>query len=131
MMEDAFNEYWRINVTTIRLDMLKRFIGFGLNHDDIFDLVKKSFGGKMLFSNIPMPDDFLTNPYYDKLMEWEVLEKGKITQSKETILSNISTRHEEYLLLLSNGRGKNSKYVAELCQIFLQFSYTHQFLLGS
>ena len=111
MMEDAFNEYWRINVTTIRLDMLKRFIGFGLNHDDIFDLVKKSFGGKMLFSNIPMPDDFLTNPYYDKLMEWEVLEKGKITQSKETILSNISARHEEYLLLLSNGRGKNSKYV--------------------
>ena len=111
MMEDAFNEYWRINVTTIRLDVLKRFIGFGLVHKDVFDLVKKSFGGKMLYSNIPMPNNFLSNEYFEELLQWEAAQLDKIELAKEAILTNISTTNQALLSRLKNGRGKNSKYV--------------------
>lgn len=111
MMEDAFNEYWRINVTTIRLDVLKRFIGFGLIHKNVFDLVKKSFGGKMLYSNIPMPANFLSIEYFDELIEWEAAQLDKIALTKESILTNITATYQELLSRLEKGRGKNSKYV--------------------
>jgi exodeoxyribonuclease V beta subunit len=111
MMEDAFNEYWRINVTTIRLDMLKRFIGFGLNHDDIFDLVKKSFGGKMLFSNIPMPDNFLSEAYFEALMQWESGCNTNIAETKISILDRIQLDKQNLLeKLLADRWGKASVF---------------------
>ena len=111
MMEDAFNEYWRINVTTIRLDVLKRFIEFGLIHKNVFDLVKKSFGGKMLYSNIPMPDNFLSIEYFDELIEWETVQINNIALTKDAIITNLTTNNQELLSILDKGRGKSSKYV--------------------
>ena len=109
MLEDAFNEYWRIHVTTIRLDLLKRFIGFGLNYDHIFDLVKKSLSGKMLFSNIPMPSNFLSDDYLAALLQWELDFKSNIETTKNTILAKLEFNKQAILTNLLNDRwGKES-----------------------
>ncbi len=115
MMEDAFNEYWRINVTTIRLDILKRFIGFGLVHKDIFDLVKKSFGGKMLFSNIPMPANFLSEPYLEELRQWESDLKERIVGiQKDIIVSILANKQNLIAQLEGNTYGKKSIFLTLL-----------------
>ena len=103
MLEDAFNEYWRIHVTTIRLDLLKRFIGFGLNYDHIFDLVKKSLSGKMLFSNIPMPSNFLSDDYLAALLQWELDFKSNIETTKNTILAKLEFNKQAILTNLLDG----------------------------
>jgi len=116
MIEDAFNEYWRINITTIRLDVLKRFIGFGLKHEDTFDLVKKSFGGKMLYSNIPMPDNFLSNDYLEALMQWENGIKQRIDTLQATVIANIKDNKETLIAALeANTYGRKSIFL-ELLQ---------------
>lgn len=109
MVEDAFNEYWRINVTTIRLDFLKRFIGFGLNYNHIFDLVKKSLSGKMLFSNKPMPSNFLSDDYLEAFLKWEIDFNTNIESIKKTILAKLHLNRHALLTKLLNDRwGKES-----------------------
>jgi exodeoxyribonuclease V beta subunit len=97
LIEDAFNEYWRINITTIRLDFLKRFMAFGLNYKDVYDLLKQSLGGKLLFSNEPKPADFLTDSYFDGLIQWEAEFNGTVVAAREEIINQILANKQAYL----------------------------------
>ncbi len=108
LIEDAFNEYWRINITTIRLDFLKRFMAYGLNYEEVFDLLKQSLGGKLLFSNEPKPANFLSESYFDELVKWETEFNGSIVAAKEIIIDKILAKRQDFLEQLSNGGGKNS-----------------------
>ncbi len=110
LIEDAFNEYWRINITTIRLDFLKRFMAFGLNYKDVYDLLKQSLGGKLLFSNEPKPADFLTDSYFDSLIQWEAEFNGTVVAAREEIINQILANKQAYLEQLINGRGNNSVF---------------------
>lgn len=110
LIEDAFNEYWRINITTIRLDFLKRFMAFGLNYEDVFDLLKQSLGGKLLFSNEPKPDNFLTDAYFDGLIQWEAEFNGSIVAAKDAFIDKILAKRQDFLKKLSTGGGKNSVF---------------------
>ena len=115
MMEDSFNEYWRINVTTIRLSILKRLMSLGLNYDDILDLVKKSLSGKMLFSNIPMPANFLSDAYLDELLLWENDSKGRIIGIQEEIINSVLVNRQNLILQLEdNTYGKKSIFLTLL-----------------
>ena len=110
LIEDAFNEYWRINITTIRLDFLKRFMAFGLNYKDVYDLLKQSLGGKLLFSNEPKPADFLTDSYFDGLIQWEAEFNGTVVAAREEVVNQILANKQAYLEQLKNGRGNNSVF---------------------
>jgi exodeoxyribonuclease V beta subunit len=110
LIEDAFNEYWRINITTIRLDFLKRFMAFGLNYKDVYDLLKQSLGGKLLFSNEPKPAGFLTDSYFDGLLKWEAEFNGTMVTAREVIIDRILANKQLYLGQLSTGRGNNSVF---------------------
>lgn len=110
LIEDAFNEYWRINITTIRLDFLKRFMAFGLNYKDVYDLLKQSLGGKLLFSNEPKPADFLTDAYFDRLEQWEADFKESVIVARDEIIDRLLANKQLYLGQLSTGSGKNSVF---------------------
>ena len=115
LIEDAFNEYWRINITTIRLDFLKRFMAFGLNYEDVFDLLKLSLGGKLLFSNEPKPDNFLTDAYFDSLLQWEADFNASIFTAREVIIDDILAKRQSLIDGLTNDRyGKKSPFLTIL-----------------
>jgi exodeoxyribonuclease V beta subunit len=74
--EDAFNEFWRKRITTINRELLERMLQSELKHEDILKLVKQAFGGKMLVSNEPIPNDFLSQRYQDRLSK-EIKEESE------------------------------------------------------
>ena len=110
LIEDAFNEYWRINITTIRLDFLKRFMAFGLNYEDVFDLLKLSLGGKLLFSNESKPDNFLTDAYFDSLLQWEADFNASIVTARDVIINRILDNKQVHLGQLSTASGQKSVF---------------------
>lgn len=117
LIEDAFHEYWRINITTIRLDFLKRFMAYGLNYEDVFDLLEQSLGGKLLFSNEPKPDNFLTEAYFEGLVQWEAEFNRDIVDAKQVIIDKILAKRQDLIDGLSIDRyGKKSPFLPILLE---------------
>jgi exodeoxyribonuclease V beta subunit len=123
LIEDAFNEYWRINITTIRLDYLKRFMTYGLNYEDVFDLLKLSLGGKLLFSNEPKPNNFLNDAYFNDLIQWEAEFNDSIVAAREVIIDKIIAKRQELIDGLTDDRyGKKSPFLP----ILLKDDWSHE-----
>jgi exodeoxyribonuclease V beta subunit len=115
LIEDSFNEYWRTHITTMRLDFLKRFMSYGLNYEAIFGLLKQSLGGKILFSNTPVPAHFLTDAYFGELIQWEATINQSIKEARDTIIDLIYTNRGNLIDSLSNNRyGKKSIFLTIL-----------------
>jgi exodeoxyribonuclease V beta subunit len=115
LVEDAFNEYWRIHITTMRLDFLKRFMTYGLNYEAIFDLLKQSLGGKILFSNSPVPANFLTDDYFNGLLLWEENFSQIIKDKRDSIIDRLMVNRGSLIESLSNDRyGKKSTFLLML-----------------
>ena len=99
--EDAFNEFWRKRITTIKRELLERMIQCELKHEEILKLVKQAFGGKMLVSNEDPPNDFLDVSYQDRLLQkmkedhdelLNLIEKVKryLTENKANLMPEIT-----------------------------------------
>lgn len=67
--EDAFNEFWRKRITTIKTELLELMLAAELNHEEVLKLVKQAFGGKMLVTNLPIPNNFLDQTYQEALLQ--------------------------------------------------------------
>jgi exodeoxyribonuclease V beta subunit len=67
--EDAFNDFWRQRVTTIKVVILEKLLGAGLKHSDVLGLVKQALSGKILATATPIPVSFLDGPYQNALAD--------------------------------------------------------------
>ncbi len=87
--EDAFNEFWRKRITTIRKELLELMLASELKHEEILKLAKQALAGKMLASTVSIPNDFLNQTYQDRLYQKLLNDNSIITKLTNTVIDKL------------------------------------------
>jgi exodeoxyribonuclease V beta subunit len=84
--EDAFNKFWRERITTIKTELLELMLASELKHEEVLKLVKQAFGGKMLVTNLPIPNNFLDLSYQENLLQELIDENDEIRTKTNNVI---------------------------------------------
>ena len=84
--EDAFNKFWRERITTIKTELLELMLASELKHEEVLKLVKQAFGGKMLVTNLPIPNNFLDLSYQENLLQEVIDENDEIRTKTNNVI---------------------------------------------
>ncbi len=84
--EDAFNEFWRKRITTIKKELLELMLAAELKHEEVLKLVKQAFGGKMLVTSLPKPSNFLDQTYQETLLQELITESDEIRATTNKVI---------------------------------------------
>ena len=95
--EDAFNEFWRQRVTTIKVEILEQVLNAGLNHSDVLSLVKQGISGKILASATPIPTGFLDGPYQNDLADTINNQSASIGNLTDQIINQLIAGQADFL----------------------------------
>lgn len=109
MTEDAFNEFWRQRVTTIKVEILEKLLLAGLTHSNVLGLVKQGLSGKILATATPIPAGFLESQYQDALLDNINNQTTNIDILTEQIINRLIVENEVLLNnILRNNHARNA-----------------------
>jgi exodeoxyribonuclease V beta subunit len=111
--EDAFNEFWRKRITTIKKELLELMLASELKHEEVLKLVKQSLAGKMLASTLPIPNDFLDQDYQERLYQKLLNDNKAIAKLSTTLIDKFKLNKIE--LLEQINRIENARKAFSIC----------------
>ena len=112
LVTDTFNQIWRNYITTIPVDLLSGLIANGLTHASLLSKVNKAIRGNAIYLQNAIPDDFLTQEYFDR--ERDRIRLYQISlQEIENKIVNYLDDHETSLLKALTGMKKPPEELIE------------------
>lgn len=106
--EDVFNEFWRKQITTIKVPLLEQLLALKLSHEKTFDIVKEALAGKQLVAFSALPYNFLNDDYQNQVLkEYDSLQEA-IQQHFDSVLSQISAQKETYLNTIKKSKSASN-----------------------
>ena len=109
--EDAFNDFWRRRITTIKSELLELMLAAELKHEEVLKLVKQAFGGKMLVTNLTIPKDFLEPSYQNVLLQQIINNKNAILTLKDLIIQRIIANKVVLLQKINNYKNAQKAFI--------------------
>ena len=87
--EDAFNEFWRKRITTIKKELLELMLASELKHEEILKLAKQALAGKMLASTVSIPNGFLNQSYQDSVYQKLLNDNSAIAKLTNAVIDKL------------------------------------------
>ena len=108
LTSDAFNHIWRNYITTIPVDILKNLIANSLSHSSLLGKVKLAISGDVIYLSEPMPDDFLTPSFFERV-RIQIQELISLMNESEVLISQFIEENEDDLLKALGGKSKEKR----------------------
>jgi len=112
ILVDYLNEWWRKNITTLKVELLEDLVSNGLNRDYLIAGIKKIIGGQKIYDAENIPFNFLQSSQY--LQQETQLNKyhKTIEDCNNSIKNELSEDFEKYKQIIVNKKESSYEYKA-------------------